>query len=44
MADRAMVLEHGQVALAGAAADPRLDRRVQEIYLGFGDSDTTLVG
>ncbi|MCC6471852.1 MAG: ABC transporter ATP-binding protein [Alphaproteobacteria bacterium] len=39
MADRAMVLERGQVALAGTAASLRLDRRVQEIYLGFGDTD-----
>jgi len=43
MADRAMVLERGQVALAGTAASLKLDRRVQEIYLGFGDVDSANV-
>jgi branched-chain amino acid transport system ATP-binding protein len=37
MADRAVVLERGQCVLAGTADELRRDRRVQEIYLGFGD-------
>ncbi len=37
MADRAIVLERGQCVLAGTADELRRDRRVQDIYLGFGD-------
>ena len=37
MADRAVVLERGRCVLAGTADELRRDRRVQEIYLGFGD-------
>jgi len=34
IADRAYVLETGRVTLSGAAADIRVDQRVQEAYLG----------
>jgi len=34
IADRACVLETGRVTLSGAAADIRVDQRVQEAYLG----------
>jgi branched-chain amino acid transport system ATP-binding protein len=35
-ADRAYVLEHGAIALSGAAADLARDERVKAIYLGGG--------
>jgi len=34
IADRAYVLETGRVTLSGAAADIRVDQRVQQAYLG----------
>lgn len=37
MADRAIVIERGRCVLAGTADELRRDRRVQDIYLGFGD-------
>lgn len=37
MADRAIVLERGRCVLTGTADELRRDRRVQDIYLGFGD-------
>jgi len=36
-ADRAVVLEQGEIRLAGSAADLRRDPRVSQIYLGLGD-------
>lgn len=35
VADRAVVLERGEIKLSGTAADLKNDRRVQEIYLGI---------
>jgi branched-chain amino acid transport system ATP-binding protein len=35
VADRAVVLERGEIKLSGTAAELRSDRRVQEIYLGI---------
>lgn len=43
MADRAIVLERGRCVLAGTADELRRDRRVQEIYLGFGDEAVTVL-
>jgi branched-chain amino acid transport system ATP-binding protein len=38
VADRAIVLEGGEIRLAGTAAELRADRRVQEIYLGLAET------
>ena len=35
VADRAVVMDRGEIRLAGTAAELRADRRVQEIYLGL---------
>jgi len=35
VADRAVVLERGEIKLSGTAAELKSDRRVQEIYLGI---------
>jgi branched-chain amino acid transport system ATP-binding protein len=35
VADRAVVIDRGEIRLAGTAAELRADRRVQEIYLGL---------
>jgi branched-chain amino acid transport system ATP-binding protein len=35
-ADRAMVLERGEIVLTGRAEDLKRDQRVREIYLGVG--------
>lgn len=37
VADRAVVIEHGEIKLSGTAAELRADRRVQDIYLGAQD-------
>ena len=34
LADRAYVLEHGRVGLAGSAASVRADARLHQLYLG----------
>ena len=38
VADRAVVIERGEIRLAGTAAELRQDPRVREIYLGLADS------
>jgi branched-chain amino acid transport system ATP-binding protein len=40
VADRALVMEGGEIRLAGTAAELKADRRVQEIYLGLADTGT----
>jgi branched-chain amino acid transport system ATP-binding protein len=39
VADRAIVLERGEIKLSGTAAELKSDRRVQEIYLGLAVED-----
>lgn len=38
VADRAIVVEQGEIKLSGTAAELKGDARVQEIYLGLGDA------
>jgi branched-chain amino acid transport system ATP-binding protein len=38
VADRAVVMEGGEIRLSGTAAELKADRRVQEIYLGLTDA------
>jgi branched-chain amino acid transport system ATP-binding protein len=40
VADRALVMEGGEIRLSGTAAELRADKRVQEIYLGLADTGT----
>jgi branched-chain amino acid transport system ATP-binding protein len=40
VADRALVMEGGEIRLSGTAAELKADRRVQEIYLGLADTGT----
>jgi branched-chain amino acid transport system ATP-binding protein len=42
IADYAFVLQTGRVALDGAAADLRENERVQQIYLGLGESKAVI--
>jgi branched-chain amino acid transport system ATP-binding protein len=42
VADRAVVIERGEVKLAGAAAELKADERVREIYLGVTDETRSL--
>jgi ABC-type branched-subunit amino acid transport system ATPase component len=37
LSDRAIVLEHGQIALSGTAAEIRSDDRLRQLYLGKAD-------
>ena len=39
VADRAIVIERGEVRMRGSAEELKRDARVQEIYLGLGDSE-----
>ncbi len=39
VADRAIVIERGEVKMRGSAEELKRDARVQEIYLGLGDSE-----
>ena len=39
VADRALVMEGGEIRLSGTAAELRADKRVQEIYLGLADAE-----
>jgi branched-chain amino acid transport system ATP-binding protein len=38
VADRALVMEGGEIRLSGTAAELKADRRVQEIYLGLAET------
>ena len=40
VADRAVIMERGEIRLAGTAAELRRDKRVQAIYLGLDEEDT----
>ena len=39
IADRAVVIDRGEIRLAGTADELRADKRVQEIYLGLEDTE-----
>jgi branched-chain amino acid transport system ATP-binding protein len=41
VADRAVIMERGEIRLAGTAAELRRDPRVQAIYLGLGEAEET---
>jgi branched-chain amino acid transport system ATP-binding protein len=38
IADRAVIVERGAIQMAGTAAELKRDKRVQEIYLGLGET------